>query len=343
MMMIELEDEINQHLRDLKNERSKNNALMTELEDLKAEQENFKPALQKTLDTHRKKTISLEQELEFRREEVERLSKKNASLETTIDELNTELDTLSDRLQEKDEDNAKLPSNVKELQNKLRESEQSRLDFEKSALDDFNRKIVLMQLDRKVLSEKYKKLMNESDSRMEKKEVELTNQVASLEAEKKRLQLDLESKLRSCNNKLVNLEVELSNVKQSNRDLISEREQLRLSMSGVSEARKGEVEDMNRDLILANSELSKKSRELKNLQMSIGDLGMKHRHELKVLLDRITELENERPGEIRADKYADELLGDNKPFPSEVLSENSSDEEGNQLFHVDERSGPHSE
>lgn len=305
MMMMEQEEEIKQHLRDLKSERQKNLKLMEELEEIREEQSNIRPTFERRIEEYKMKNLGLEDDKNILETSNKRLQEEIMTHKEKISFLEDRLESIAAKLDE-DEN---LPKDVNELRNQLKESEVARLEFEKNASANFERKIVLLKLDANVAMDKLRKKLKDSVAEKEKTEVALMNQVAQLEKDKNSLKKDFEGKIRTLENTIAQLELELNNQDQLVKDLRAEQKQLRLSMSGVSEARKDEVEELNQDLIMANSRLAKQDRELKTLRMSVGDIKLKHKHELKVLLDRITELEGIE-AEDRADNYDEEQFSD---------------------------------
>lgn len=327
MIMMEQEEEIKQHLWDLKSERQKNLSLMKQLEDAREDLSKVKPALQKTIDDYITKNTTLEEEVRTLETRNKILKEQVIDHQGQISSLEDRLERISVKLEEFSYEN--LPKDVGELQTQLRQSEVARLEFEKTASANFERKIVLLRLDANVAMDKLRKKLKDSVAEKGKTEVALMNQVAQLEKDKNSLKKDLEGKIRTGENTIAQLESDLRNQDQLVKDLKAEQKQLRLSMSGVSEARKDEVEEINQDLIMANSRLAKQDRELKTLQMSIGDIKLKHKHELKVLLHRITELEGGN-GEERADTYYEEQFSENDSARgNEGGGAHESDSDGN--------------
>uniref|UniRef100_A0A7S2L9E4 Uncharacterized protein n=1 Tax=Leptocylindrus danicus TaxID=163516 RepID=A0A7S2L9E4_9STRA len=249
MMTMELEDEISRLLRDLKLERAQNQELLTKLEESEVQKEGLKPALQKTLDQYKAKNVALEEETELLRTNHELLKKEVVDFQDRNAKLNDEVDRLSRQLEEADAEDDNMPRDVSQLRQRLRESEAARTQFEKTVLDNFDRKITQLKLDANVQIDNLRKKLKEANDAKEKNEVALMNQITKLEKEKTSVKSELESKLRGRDNTILKLEHDLAQQQQVVKDLKGEMHHLRLSMSGVSEARKGEVEDLHEELM----------------------------------------------------------------------------------------------
>lgn len=328
MMTMELEDEISRLLRDLKAERAQNQELLTKLEESEVQKEGLKPALQKTLDQYKAKSVSLEEETNLLKTTLDPLKKEVVDLQDRNTKLYSEVERLSRQLEEADAEDDDMPRDVAQLRQRLRESEAARTQFERNALDNFDRKITLLKLDANVALDKLRKRLKEANEAKGKNEVSLMNQITKLEKEKTSVKSELESKLRSRDNTILKLENDLAQQQQIVKDLKGEMHHLRLSMNGVSEARKGEVEDLHEDLMAAAKKLAKKEKELNSIKMSMDDTKMRHGHELKVLIDRINELE----GEDMSHEYDDEQsayeeehsdYGDDDLGEMEIIDKNS--------------------
>mmetsp|Transcript_17173 Transcript_17173/g.26791 ORF Transcript_17173/g.26791 Transcript_17173/m.26791 type:complete len:1218 (+) Transcript_17173:172-3825(+) len=302
MMTMELEDEISRLLRDLKLERAQNQELLAKLEESEVQKEGLKPALQKTLDQYKAKNVALEEEAELLRTNHTSLKKEVVDLQDRNAKLNDKLDRLSRQLEKADAEDDNMPRDVSQLRQRLQESEAARTQFEKTALDIYDRKIKQQHLDAQVHMNSLRKKLKEANDAKGKNEVALMNQITKLEKEKTSVKSELESKLRGRDNTILKLEHDLAQQQQVVKDLKGEMHHLRLSMSGVSEARKGEVEDLHEELMTAAKKLAKQEKELNSIKMSMDDTKMRHRHELKVLIDRINELE----GEEMLQEYDDE-------------------------------------
>eukprot|EP00557_Chaetoceros_sp_GSL56_P000520 CAMPEP_0176490300 /NCGR_PEP_ID=MMETSP0200_2-20121128/7793_1 /TAXON_ID=947934 /ORGANISM="Chaetoceros sp., Strain GSL56" /LENGTH=790 /DNA_ID=CAMNT_0017887589 /DNA_START=643 /DNA_END=3012 /DNA_ORIENTATION=- len=182
---------------------------------------------------------------------------------------------------------------VKELKRQLEDAEKERINFEKTTISTYERKLNLMQMNKDLTIDGLRKELSQCKERQKKSEAELLNRIRSLEAEKRETEAELQAKMQHKNAKIRFLEQTLSAHEQVSGHMKDELDQLQSGMETVSVTRRAEVEELQEELMNAQGKAKLHEREITSLKMEMEEIKLHHENEVRRLQSLVSTLENE--------------------------------------------------
>ena len=252
--------------------------------------------LQKKLKDH---TAAAELATETVRELESLLAEKNstdaAAYEDEKEELLAENDNLSKQLAESNAKLAEVEQErgiIEDFKLKLEAADESRETSEKSIVDNYERKLTLLTLDKDITIDKLRKeLVEEKEANSEELE-EAAAQVDDYEMQIKELKEEKDELLHQHETKVFALEHTLEAQEQLVNNMRIEMDHLQSSMDASAAGRRGEVEDMQKELVEITAANVKQEREIKDLRMQLEAGDLEHKEQVARLKDTIASLED---------------------------------------------------
>lgn len=182
---------------------------------------------------------------------------------------------------------------VKELKKQLEEAEKGRTQFEKTMISTYERKLNLMQMNKDVTIDGLRKELTKSKAIQKESETELINKIRNLENERREFEAELQAKMQHKNARIEFLEQHLSAHEQVSGHMRDDLDQLQSRMENMSVGRRAEMEELQEDLIDAQSKITKYERDITSLKMKMEEAKLTHQNEVSRLQRIIDSIESD--------------------------------------------------
>ena len=223
---------------------------------------------------------------------------KEGMTTTTDDEKNKSLLKQNDELKIANEDL------VKKMMNMTTEVDQHSLDemrkeldkarsTEKSIVESYERQLSALAIDRDVTVESLLQDLAEARGRGEEGMSEMANQLNTLQSENSGLRGQFEVELQAKNQQIYALEHTLHAQEQILENMRAEMDQLQTSMEYATERKRGEVDDLQQEIMQIEGRAMKQEREINAIKVQFNEKKLEHKAEVARLKEVIATLEKD--------------------------------------------------
>ena len=215
-------------------------------------------------------------------EEITSMRAQKEYLGNEVARLQSELEAVADDRKE-----------LEALRKEMSETDGGRVEFEKTLISTYERKLSLMQMNKDLTIDQLRKELATQKERQKEMEKDLLNSIKKLESEKSGVEVELEAKMRHKNMRIQYLEQNLAAHEQISGHMKQELDQLQSGMETASVSRRAEFEELQEDLMSVQSKANKYEREITNLKMQMEEMKLRHRNEVSRLKEDIYSLESD--------------------------------------------------
>lgn len=265
------------------------------------EAENMKDELARLRHTMEIQSEDLENAKQTIRELERMLAEKTEDAmtqwEEEKDELVADIEDLTHQLEEARESLANLEKEknlIDDFKLKLEQADEAREKSEKFIVDNYDRKISLLTLDKDATIDKLRKELvaakEGSNADVGQFEAEIEMYQARLEELKQQATAEIEQR----DSRIFALENTLDASKQLVSNMRTEMDHLQGSMVNAAAGRKEEIEDLQQELVDLTATTARQERELGALRMKLEEKHLAHEAEVAKLHETITKLEGEK-------------------------------------------------
>jgi chromosome segregation ATPase len=221
-------------------------------------------------------------------EEANALEEEKEELLAEIESLTTEVEKLKHQIALMEEERCL----IEVFKEKLEQADEARLASEKAIVDNYERKISLLTLDKDVTIDKTRKeLVEEKQVNAEEMEL-MSNRIGEYETEIKDLKEEMLAQLEQREAKIYALEHTLHAQEQLVGNMRSEMDHLQGSMVSTAAGRREEIEDMQQELVDLTSRAAAQEREITSQRMQLEEKNLEHKTEVAKLTGTISSLES---------------------------------------------------
>ena len=212
------------------------------------------------------------------------LSKAKEALEMEVANLKTELASV-----QQDQEN------YEELKAQLEQENKTRASAEKSIVESYESQLKAINMNKDVTIDELRKNLAESRGKSSEDITEMINAIRTLESENDGLKEQLQVELNAKNQQIYALEHALHAQEQQLENMKDEMDQLQSGMEFATQKRRGEVDEMEQEVMEINTRANKQEREIVTLKMQLEEHKLEHKSEVVRLKDMIATMENESP------------------------------------------------
>jgi chromosome segregation ATPase len=216
--------------------------------------------------------------------EKEDIVKANEALKKVVANLMIELASFN-----------KEHESFEKLKAQLDQEQAARDAAEKSIVETYERQLSRLNLNKDVTIDGLRKDLAESRGRSDEGIQELAEHTKIFEIENSSLREQLEVELQAKNQQIYALEHTLHAQEQLVENMRMEMDQLQGGMESATEKRRGDVEELQQEVIEIETRAMKQEREIMTLKMRVEEGKLDHKAEVVRLKDTIVQLEQESP------------------------------------------------
>ena len=270
-----------------------------EIQELKEEIDRLKTNLNSqssALESARETIRELERmAAEKNEEEHAHFEEEKEELLADIEDLTSQLGEAKSRLEELRNDEFL----INEFKFKLEQADEDRELSERAIVENYERKLSLLTLDKDVSIDKLRKDLTSEKEKFAKAKEESDSQISSLEAQLNDFNGKAQEELVLRDTKIAELEQTLGASKQLIDNMRTEMDHLQGSMVNATAGRREEIEDMQQELVDMTATVAKQEREIGALRQQLKDQQVAHESQVAKLQETVELLETQRPEETR--------------------------------------------
>jgi chromosome segregation ATPase len=185
--------------------------------------------------------------------------------------------------------------NYEELKIQLDQEKGTRASAEKSIVESYESQLNAINMVKDVTIDELRNNLAESRGKSSEDITEMINAIRTLESENDGLKEQLEGELNAKNQQIYALEHALHAQEQQLENMRDEMDQLQSGMEFATQKRRGEVDEMEQEVMEINTRANKQEREIVALKMQLEEHKLEHKSEVVRLKDMIATMENESP------------------------------------------------
>jgi len=282
------------------------------------------------------KESKLEEHKELLRMERGHLNSLKQKMEESINEgdfaeikmdnmnMKKEVDDLRKELQVKLIDTGRIA----ELRTKMIQESEGREKFEKNTFQTFERKLSALKTNKDAELSSLLRQCSDLKHNKGKIEVKFMNEIATLEAANNDIKAKFDHMFNEKDEIITSLEKKVEAHESVVDQMHAEMHQLQSNMEKVATSRRGEVEDINQELMDTTAKATRQERDISTLKMKLEERKLRQKEEMKKLQSTIDMLKFESPmmrdvQSAREGQMSDELNGmmNNLKLRNNALSE----------------------
>jgi len=210
-------------------------------------------------------------------------AQRQKELERKKEVLEKEVDKLRNMLLSTELDRA----NIEAIKGQLKSSNEDKQVIEDRIVENYERKLSLLKLDKDVTIDNLRKELVESKTENLESSDSLRKELVNLEQESTDVRYELEAKLHLKNTKIHGLEQTLEAQEQLVENMRAEMDQLQSTMERTSLSRRAEIEEMQQEMIDTSSRAQKQEREITSLKMAVEESRLERQTEVSKLKGRL--------------------------------------------------------
>jgi len=210
-------------------------------------------------------------------------AQRQEELENEKEELEREVDELQTILLSAELDRA----NIEAIKGKLKSANEDKQMIEDRIVENYERKLSLLKLDKDVNIDNLRKELFEAKTENLENNGSLRKELVNLEQENTDVRYELEAKLHLKNTKIHGLEQTLEAQEQLVDNMRAEMDQLQSTMERTSLSRRAEIEEMQQEMIDTSSRAQKQEREITSLKMALEECRLERQTEVSKLKGRL--------------------------------------------------------
>jgi len=231
-------------------------------------------------------------------------SERNSPHETNWNEAKQELESLKSDKEFLDSEVTRLQlelnitekgTAMKKMKNQVVEAEEERIRFEKTMISSYERKLSLLQMNKDVTVDGLRKQLAQSMEKLKNTEIEVNAKIKSIQHEKNDNAVKVEKNISAKDAKIQFLEQTLSAHEEVSGHMKAELDQLQNGMENMSMTRRSDVEELQQELIDIQSRATRYEREITALKMKLDERKLRHKDDVIILRQTISQLETETP------------------------------------------------
>jgi len=202
---------------------------------------------------------------------MQEVSRKEYERQTEFD--HKEVEKLKEKLEEAHKEHADEKKRVEELKSEIIELTSNRLSFEEKAMQSFDKKVAEGQKNYDAELNRLKTSLTVEQMKVEKMGRDHTTKVKELNDRISELTEQYEQELEHTQSQVVLLEHKLNEQSDEAMRLEAEREQLCVTMNGMANTRRKELEELQADLMEKTTAFADLSRQVQALEMQVESHG----------------------------------------------------------------------
>ena len=237
---------------------------------------------------------------ELERMAAERTEHEHARFEEEKEELMAEVEHLTQQLDEAQKTIDQLRKDeeiIQEFKAKLEQADEDREVSERTIIDNYERKLSLLTLDKDVLVDKLRTELQAAKEGGAKVEEESSTQITTLENQIKELEGHAQSEIQQRDTHILQLEHTVQASQQLIENMRTEMDHLQGSMVNATAGRREEIEDMQQELVALTATAAGQERELNTLRQELHDKEVAHTSQVQKLQETIELLESQTSSE----------------------------------------------
>jgi len=227
---------------------------------------------------------------------AERAEEEHARFEEEKEEMMAEVEELTQQLdaaQAKIEELRKDELIIDEFKYKLEQADEDRELAERTIVDNYERKLSLLTLDKDVTFDKLRKDLQAEKEKSAKDREEAETTIGTLESQLHELKEQAQKEIDERDNHIMSLEQTLSASKQLIENMRTEMDHLQGSMVHATAGRREEIEDMQQELVDVTATAARQERDIEALRQQLEDKQVAHDSQVGKLQETIELLESQ--------------------------------------------------
>mmetsp|Transcript_14679 Transcript_14679/g.40590 ORF Transcript_14679/g.40590 Transcript_14679/m.40590 type:complete len:1544 (+) Transcript_14679:117-4748(+) len=233
---------------------------------------------------------------ELERMSAEQKEEEHARFEDEKDEMVAEVEELTrqlDEAQRKIDELRKDELIIDEFKGKLEAADEDRELSERTIVDNYERKLSLLTLDKDVIIDKIRKELSVEKETSAKDREEAELKLTEMEEEMNNLKEHAQAEIQERDSQIMALEQTLAASKQLIENMRTEMDHLQGSMVHATAGRREEIEDMQQELVEVTATATRQEREIGALRQEIHDKQVAHDSQVAKLQETIETLESQ--------------------------------------------------